>query len=83
MHSQGDIVLIPIPFSDLISQKRRPVLILSNNKYNQRYQDIIVAAITSNVTDGEYQVIIKNDRMAEGNLKVTSAVRVDKIYTLS
>jgi mRNA interferase MazF len=83
MLSQGDIVLIPIPFSDLTSQKRRPVLILSNNDYNQRYQDIIVAAVTSNIADREYQVIIKNEVMAEGELKVNSAVRADKIYTLS
>jgi mRNA interferase MazF len=83
MLSQGDIVLIPIPFSDLTSQKRRPVLILSNNDYNQRFQDVIVAAITSNVIDREYQVIVTNEEMAEGELKVISAVRADKIYTLS
>lgn len=27
MYKQGDILLIPIPFSDLTSSKRRPVLI--------------------------------------------------------
>lgn len=83
MLSQGDIVLIPIPFSDLTSQKRRPVLVLSNNDYNRRYQDVIVAAITSNVTDREYQIIITNDKMIEGEIKVDSAIRADKIYTLS
>lgn len=83
MLSQGDIVLIPIPFSDLTTQKRRPVLVLSNNDYNQRYKDVIVAAITSNVAEREYQIIITNKDMAEGELKVTSAVRADKIYTLS
>ena len=28
MPEQGDIVLIPIPFTDLSSQKRRPVIII-------------------------------------------------------
>lgn len=83
MLNQGDIVLVPIPFSNLTSQKRRPVLILSNNEYNQRYQDIIAAAITSNVLEREYQTIITNDEIAEGELKVDSAIRADKIYTLS
>ena len=33
--SQGDIVLIPIPFTDRSSQKRRPVIAILNDWYNQ------------------------------------------------
>ena len=29
MFEPGDLVLIPVPFSDLISTKRRPVLLLT------------------------------------------------------
>jgi mRNA interferase MazF len=58
------------------------VLVLSNNDYNQLYQDVIVAAITSNVADREFQVIITNEDMIEGELKVTSVVRAG-VYTLS
>ena len=46
MYKQGEIVLIPVPFSDLSSTKRRPVMILSNSEYNKLTDDIIVAAIT-------------------------------------
>lgn len=33
---QRDIVLIPVPFSDLTSTKRRPVLVLSTTSYTPR-----------------------------------------------
>jgi hypothetical protein len=32
---QGDILLIPVPFTDLSSQKRRPVIVISNASYNR------------------------------------------------
>jgi mRNA-degrading endonuclease toxin of MazEF toxin-antitoxin module len=47
MPEQGDIVLIPIPFTDLSSQKRRPVIVIINDTYNQRTADIVVVAMTS------------------------------------
>ncbi|MDN5317882.1 MAG: mRNA interferase MazF [Thermoanaerobacterium sp.] len=83
MYKQGDILLIPIPFSDLTSSKKRPVLVLSNDDYNNKTDDVIVAAITSNITRKDYTVLISNKDMQEGNLHVDSCVRVDKIYTLS
>ena len=83
MYKQGDILLIPIPFSDLTSSKKRPVVVLSNNDYNDKTHDIVVAAITSNITTKEYTVIITTKDLNEGNLQVDSCIRVDKIYTLS
>jgi mRNA interferase MazF len=83
MFKQGDILLIPIPFSDLTSSKKRPVLVLSNSEYNFKTEDMLVAAITSNLESKEYSVQFDNDDLSEGTLKVTSIVRSDKIYTLS
>ena len=48
MYEQGDIVLIPVPFTDLSSQRRRPVIVISNSTYNQKTTDIVVVAMTSN-----------------------------------
>ncbi len=42
MPDQGDIVLIPVPFTDLSSQKRRPVIVISNDIYNRISADVIV-----------------------------------------
>ena len=47
MPNQGDIVLIPIPFTDLSSQKRRPVIVISNDHYNQHTPDPVVVAMTA------------------------------------
>ena len=83
MYSQGDILLVPLPFTDLLSQKRRPVLVLSKYDYNRVAEDLIVAAITSYNDSKPYIVLFSNDDMAEGTLKMDSCIRADKIYTLS
>jgi len=83
MHSPGEILLVPVPFTDLSSHKRRPVLVLSKEEYNRQAEDLIVAAITSLIDTKPYTVVFSNDDMKEGNLKVESCIRADKIYTLS
>jgi len=81
MFNQGEIVLIPVPFTDLSATKRRPVLIISNDNYNAHSQDIIVVAITSNLT--QTGIPITNSDMVNGQLPKPSLVRGDKVYTLS
>jgi mRNA interferase MazF len=82
MPEQGDIVLIPIPFTDLSSQKRRPVIVISNNAYNQRAPDLIVVAMTSNPILNAYSFTITSADLTQGKLNRPGTVRVDKIYTL-
>jgi len=62
-HRQGDIVLIPIPFTNLKSKKKRPVMIISNGYYNKSSQDIIAVAITSNIRGLDYEIVIEDDDM--------------------
>ena len=80
---QRDILLIPVPFTDLQAVKRRPVLVLSNDSCNRSKEDVVVAAITSNVHDNPYGIIVKPVDIQEGILKRVSQVRADKIYTLN
>lgn len=83
MLNQRDIVLIPVPFTDLTSQKKRPTIIISSDAYNHYNEDIVVVALTSNVEPKEFSVALSADDLEDGILKVTSMVRVDKIYTLN
>lgn len=39
--TQGDIVLVPVPFTDLTSQRRRPVVVVSNDAYQAATQDFV------------------------------------------
>ncbi len=57
MYKQGDILLVPIPYSDMTSMKKRPVLVLSNDLYNKQTEDIIVAAITSNIRGIDFEIL--------------------------
>jgi mRNA interferase MazF len=83
MAKQGEIVLIPIPFTDLSSQKRRPVVIVSNDAYNRTSPDIVVVAMTSNPASVDYSFTITSTDLEKGMLNRPSKIRVDKIYTLS
>ena len=83
MPEQGDILLIPIPFTDLSSQKKRPVIVVSNNVYNRETVDIVVVAMTSNPAAADYSFTISSSDLEKGTLNRPGKVRVDKIYTLS
>lgn len=45
----GELLLVRFVFADELGAKRRPVLVLSSPEYHAARQEIIVAAVTSNV----------------------------------
>ena len=83
MPEQGDIVLIPVPFTDLSSVKRRPVIVISNSAYNRKSADMIVVAMTSNPAAVDHSFAITSSHLSKGTLNRPGTVRVDKVYTLS
>ena len=80
-YAQGDVVLVPFPFTDLTSSKVRPAFVLSNEAFN-RGRDIVVCAMTSNVADSEHSVLVGPQDMASGSLLAPSRAKVAKIVTL-
>jgi mRNA interferase MazF len=46
-YDSGDVVLVPFPFSNLATTKKRPAVVISSHIYNILSSDIIIIAITS------------------------------------
>jgi len=80
VYKKWEIVLVPFPFSDLSSAKRRPALIVSPDLYNTG-KDIVIAYITSqmNISPrfGDYNL----QKWKEAGLPKPSKVRM-KFATL-
>ncbi|MGH7860568.1 MAG: type II toxin-antitoxin system PemK/MazF family toxin [Candidatus Binatia bacterium] len=49
-YERGDIALVRFLFADEQGAKQRPVLVLSGGEYHAGRQEVIVAALTSNVS---------------------------------
>ncbi len=43
----GDVVLVPFPFTDQTTSKRRPATVVSSSAYQRQRSDLIIMAITS------------------------------------
>jgi len=48
-YRQGDVLLVPYPFTDQSGSKQRPSVVLSGDVYNQTHPDVILAAVTSQI----------------------------------
>lgn len=74
--TKGDIVLVPFPFTDLSSKKRRPALVLLSGDL-----DIVLAFITTKLFyEEESSIVIESSEMT--GLKKQSLIRLDKLVTL-
>ncbi|MEE8328802.1 MAG: type II toxin-antitoxin system PemK/MazF family toxin [Thermodesulfovibrionia bacterium] len=65
-YKRGDVVLVPFPFSDQTTAKKRPAVIVSSNLYNDASLDIVIMAITSQTdkTIGIGECLIKDWQVA-------------------
>ena len=79
---QRHVVILPFPFSDLQRRKARPAIIVSNNRYNQRSDDVVAVPLTSNLRPFEYSLPVTSRDMESGELVMDSNARVDKIFSV-
>jgi mRNA interferase MazF len=72
-YSYGDIVLLDYPYSERRVSKRRPAIVLIQD----RDRDLLVARVTSKVYEGPTEILIQYWR--EAGLNVPSRVRLSKL----
>lgn len=78
---KGKIVLVPFQFTDMTSTKLRPALVLHEGE-----RDVVVAFIssrTANRTAVDVLIREDNSEFKKTGLKLSSAIRLDKIATIS
>jgi len=87
-YEMGDVVLVPFPFvtSAGVQQKARPAVVVSDHSSARRFNDLILAAITSRVPerplDTELILLEGTDEFASTGLKKSSVVRCEYMMTL-
>ncbi len=50
LYERGELVLVRFVFADERGAKRRPALVVSSASYNRGRGELIIAAVTSNVS---------------------------------
>lgn len=70
----GDVVLVPFPFTNQASSKRRPAVVISSYAYHQHHPDLIVMAITSLRPVQSFGEVLISDWQGAGLLR-SSAIK--------
>ena len=82
--SQGDVVLVPFPFTDLSATKQRPALVLSPERLNKIRPDLVLAAISSQVPTvlDEDEILLSTSELGAAGLPKPSIIKLGKIFTI-
>ena len=82
MIEQRSLLLAPFPFSDQSGRKVRPVIVLSNNEFNQHSEDLIVVGVTSNISKGKYTLDLSNQDLEEGKLFTPCCIKIENMLKI-
>ncbi len=74
---KGDVVVLPFPFSDLSSSKKRPALVVSPLDGD----DLILCQITTRARKDRYSIDLSAKDFTHGNLYQDSSIRPNRLFT--
>lgn len=83
VYRRGDLVLVPFPFTDLTTIKRRPAIIVSPDQFHQKSEDLVLVAVTSQRSSvlSEWEVALEQSDLVKGRLPKPSVIKLTKIFT--
>lgn len=84
-YSRGDIVIVPFPFvlqRGELERKARPALVVSDEKIERRYDDLVLVAITSRVPKKLKVTELSLRATARTGLAKESVLRTEFLMTL-
>lgn len=79
---QRDLLLVPFPFSDQKGRKVRPVIVISNNAFNNYSEDVLVVGVTSNISKDKYTISLTNKDLEQGKLSTLCCIKVENILKI-
>lgn len=79
--AQGDILVLPFPYSDRLAEKRRPAVVVSKPAFERAHGLVWVAMVTSDRGSGRADDVPIGD-LARAGLPAASVVRPVKIATI-
>lgn len=71
----GDVVLVPFPFTDQTTVKRRPAVIVSSTSYHRTRRDLLILAVTSRSVAAAEDVEVAVSRWREAGLLKPSVLK--------
>ena len=82
MVEQRDLLIVPFPFSDQSGRKVRPVIVVSNDDFNNHSEDVIVVGVTSNIKRERYALNFSSKDLENGTLFADCIIKVENILRL-
>jgi mRNA interferase MazF len=82
MIEQRDLLLVPFPFSNQSGKKVRPVIVISNNNFNNFSEDVLVVGVTSNILKDKYTIVLTNNNLEEGKLFTSCSIKIENLLKL-
>jgi mRNA interferase MazF len=86
MTRRGDVVRVDFPFTDVAGGKKRPAVVVQNDRDNQKIKKTVIAMVTGNLSRlGDTSHLLIDPATADGasaGLNGPSLVSCNNLYTV-